>query len=249
VTGGGDGHSVAAKAHFHGHEDGAVHGCGVFEGVGPFLPRPPFSVSARAISSTTRVCSAGVVEWGDVPTWVQAAATVSLFAAAVVAGWYTHRIYKIEKLRDDRIAQERRAHQANRVAAWVEIQSEQCVIANLSNLPIYYVTLVYAVVDDHGYRHLGSVRGFEILPPGTATRPVPQEIRGSDLWAQINDGISRQESALRVQVHFVDSAGQHWVRNYNGGLEDKDNEDISLDREFGDVSIPPRSPSDEIAES
>jgi hypothetical protein len=190
-----------------------------------------------------------VVEWGDVPTWIQAAASVVLLIAAVVAGWYTHRIYNVERRRDDRFDRERRAHQASQVAAWADIPAKLCVVKNSSTLPIYYVALVYAVVDDRRYHRLGSVRAFELLPPGTATRPIPDEIRDSALWAQINDGLSRYESALRVRVDFVDAAGQHWTRDYDGRLKDGSNEEVRHDRDFGDFIIAqPESATGETSE-
>src|SRR4051794_1763884 len=54
----------------------------------------------------------GAVNWGDVPTWVQAATSTAALIAASIAVMFSVRTYKIERAREaraERLAEERRA--------------------------------------------------------------------------------------------------------------------------------------------
>jgi hypothetical protein len=111
-----------------------------------------------------------VIDWGDVPTWIQAMGT--LFAlVAIVAAW---KVLGVERRRDaERQAAEERA-QAAKVAAWPSVVRSDpadpgsapawgAAVRNASDLPIYQVHVEYQPIAP-GRSQMAVIS--EVVPPG-----------------------------------------------------------------------------------
>ena len=167
---------------------------------------------------------------GDIPTWL-------LTLAAVVAGWYTHRIYKIESGRDQERADERRAEQASRIAAWIEMRqgippaqrdqmrpfSEQypghyCVLRNASDLPVYNVMLSYRFRRSDGSEDLPGADDplRPVLPPGEQPLKLGWDVLGR--WEQPHDV---HYISMQVRLVFTDASRRAWCREFDGRLVDR----------------------------
>jgi hypothetical protein len=165
-----------------------------------------------------------MVDWGDVPGWIQAGATVALLVAAVIAGVLASRIYKIESARDRRYAEERQKDQASLVSAWVERRDSALllgegaagpghflILKNASVLPVYDVSVRYFIPEASKFVEHSHPIG--LLVPGERAeriaRPADAELGKLKLM----------HSSLRVHLSFIDSHGQRWQRPPDGGLE------------------------------
>lgn len=163
------------------------------------------------------------MDWGDVPTWVNAGVTFIALCAAVVAVRRSGALLRVEQgrdhQRDEREAEQRnaaeRAEQADRVAAWLvrdpsrpsaSLADPNPVTANVMNeshLPVYDVELEFDGAFGFAKANLGT------LPPGSAVLDPPQEVRR-------DDGTTTDE--LSLTVTFRDSAGRVWHRDEEGRL-------------------------------
>lgn len=170
--------------------------------------------------------SVAAVDWGDVPTWISALATIAAFLAALLAVRASWNVLTLERAREDRAeAQElerqraaERAEQADHIAAWSYWAEPQmlrrtgwgALVVNESGLPIYDVTAAFFGPD-------GSHRGDgsqSVVPPGQNFIPWP-----GGLTREGGDGASREQgSDFRVAVAFRDAAGRTWHRDQNGVL-------------------------------
>lgn len=119
-----------------------------------------------------------MIAWGDVPTW-----TATL--AAVAAGIYAARVFKLERDRDTAVEQAARQELASAVSAWISAevapmkdQDGRIVgharvvnanIANVADRPVY-------ALEAWTLRVRGEPQHFGVLPPQTTHR-----IRMSDL--------------------------------------------------------------------
>jgi hypothetical protein len=95
-----------------------------------------------------------VIDWGDVPTWVGAVATVLALVAAAIAAVFAGRAYGIESRRDAVAAADRKAavdeqlrSQASRVVIWLKDNVAPpsgpfgVMYANTSGLPVFDVNI------------------------------------------------------------------------------------------------------------
>src|SRR5689334_11831407 len=107
------------------------------------------------------------MDWGDVPTWVQAIATLLALIAAGAAASAAWQVLAVERKRDvdrQQVEDERRAAeargQADRVAAWPSTSpTEQNAppppqqgvsIRNASELPVYNVRVFFERLNGAG---------------------------------------------------------------------------------------------------
>lgn len=156
-----------------------------------------------------------MVNWGDVPTWIQAGATVLLLIAASVAGWYTHRIYKIESGRDERHEDERRA-QASKVAGWVV--GNVTKLRNASDLPVYDLIVEYVARYERNREPVPiGMQKTPLLVPGEEPMFVPSQV-----WDKWREAPKKEGAAVLVRIDFRDSSGQRWRREHDGRLQDLD---------------------------
>ena len=166
----------------------------------------------------------GAVQWGDVPTWIGAVATVGALAGAAVAAGIAYRLYRIESTRDQEAANERRRAQATRISGWYGLttyredlprsksrQFWKATVRNASDLPVYDVRIEFRkTVTRDGAPPEGAVPGHKdipVLPPGT------EQLDGPD------DG--RDYS---VALRYRDAAGVVWYRDAQGLLAEVENQ-------------------------
>lgn len=195
-------------------------------GAGQF-PHPPSevrdgvyvsSVGASGDRSGT-LLSVNNIDWGDVPTWITAAATVAALVAAVLAVRASWQVLKLEAQRENRAEQaeaerrsrEDRADQADLVAVWPAGYSG-AVIRNGSALPIYRVTVTY--VTSAGEVHESTE--VDVVPPGEREAPWPPDAQTPDDEGNVTFNFDLVHA--RNGIRFVDSAGRRWHRDGNGVL-------------------------------
>lgn len=157
----------------------------------------------------------GVIDWGDVPTWL---ATIG----AGVAVWFASRAYAAEVARDRRAENLLAQGQAARVAAWADEafdyggQNEfgretipRVFLRNASELPAYDVLLFSYVFDWRAPQDKTPSGKWTVglLPP--TTDPVKR------LPLEDADGTSHQ-----YVMQFRDAAGRTWHRDLSGVLRE-----------------------------
>jgi hypothetical protein len=163
------------------------------------------------------------VQWGDVPTWIGAVATVGALAGAAVAAGIAYRLYRIESTRDQEAANERRRAQATRISGWHGLttyredlpgpksrQFWKATVRNASDLPVYDGRVEFRkTATQDGAPPVGAVpshKDIRVLPPGTEQLDGP-------------DGDSDYSVALR----YRDAAGVVWYRDAQGFLTEVEN--------------------------
>jgi hypothetical protein len=171
------------------------------------------------------------MDWGDVPTWVNAGVTLLALGAAALAVRHARReadaateALKIEQERDrlreaeaaERRKDAERAEQADLVAAWLvrdpsrltaSLADPNPVTANVENgsrLPVYDVELEFFGPPGFAKVNLGT------LPHGKAVIDPPPEVRRED-------GTTTDD--LNLTLTFRDTAGRVWYRDEHGMLD------------------------------
>jgi hypothetical protein len=133
-----------------------------------------------------------------------AVGTVGAFILAFVLLLREHR-REAERTEDERRAQ------AARISAWVEAYRSQegtrqlaFHVHNASDMPIYEVELPLPARDDEDQ----STEFVGLVPPGqTVRRPAP------------NDWLRSYADPEPIQIEFLDSSGQRWIRDEQGTLD------------------------------
>ena len=171
------------------------------------------------------------LNWGDVPTWITALATIlALIAAvwAVRASWSVLRLEqqredRAEKAEEERREQVHRAAQADAVAGWIHrldavyhdvagtLETPPiwgAKIVNVSLLPVYDVKVGFHRPNG---RRLADV-DYGLLPPGETFVASPVNLAIEDPVGPGN------EKSVRVEVEFRDTAGRVWLRDRYGLL-------------------------------
>jgi hypothetical protein len=114
------------------------------------------------------------LDWGDVPTWIGAVATMLAFIAAWVAARAAWRVLELERTRDRLRREVEDRVQADRVAAWPSLGPSNpddpdspevwgATVRNASELPVYQVKVEF--------QSISPTRGtrmviFELVVPG-----------------------------------------------------------------------------------
>lgn len=171
------------------------------------------------------------VEWGDVPTWVNAAVTGAALWAAYRAVKASGQMLKIEQKRDakrdaedrDRRQQAEAAEQADKVAAWPEERPDEfgkfaeptewgTRLVNGSALPVYNVESRQHAPDG---KVLWSTADHVLAPtdPEGKFHSWPGRVREVDGV----DGPVPPELCT-VSISFRDSGGRRWKRDLDGRL-------------------------------
>jgi hypothetical protein len=162
--------------------------------------------------------------WGDIPSWVEALATVGAFVAATIAVRHSWSLLKIERANqharttedDRRQLEAERSEQADLVAAWPSRgNARNITIENGSSLPIYDVALAFV-------NRAGDQRGLDIqdvLPPGKHTTYFPSEnIKQDPVTGEVLYDENEQPENYRVLIRFRDAGGRIWQRDQFGVL-------------------------------
>ncbi|MGL5823427.1 MAG: hypothetical protein ACRCYU_00970 [Nocardioides sp.] len=163
------------------------------------------------------LCSLPTLDWGDVPSWIAAIATLG---ALVAAGWAVKKAsdtFKLELKRDsERQAHDEQAEQADLIAAWSAWLKPDdtrmragwgALIVNGSPLPVYEATIeLYGPVGD-----LRVSQPKNLLPPGDTPLIWNTTIFKDDEHVSFGQ-------YLQVALKFRDSAGRLWHRDRHGQL-------------------------------
>ncbi|GAA2884482.1 hypothetical protein GCM10010472_48290 [Pseudonocardia halophobica] len=162
------------------------------------------------------------MDWGSVPDWFSAIATVGALGAAVFAGRAAYGQLKLlENENADRQRLERQADAAG-VALWVRVGTEDKLplvrYINQSGKPIYDLT-IWIDTPAHRFRVHRAVAGPSSEPrrmrQGTAElRSIAERVDYGPDWAGLLNG-----AQLRCASRFRDSANQWWLRGFDGTLE------------------------------
>jgi hypothetical protein len=169
---------------------------------------------------------------GDLPTWIQAVATVLALIAASIAAVAAWRVLEVERRRDDERRQfedERRATdertQAERVAAWPSlVRSDPAdpaspaewsgTIRNASDLPVYQVGIEFEPIGGGGL----TVYMFEVVPPGSWSLNRDRVLYpGGELQVRQEVG-DLPDRTFVIALRFTDAANRVWRRDRYGVL-------------------------------
>lgn len=187
------------------------------------------------------------MNWGDVPTWIAAIATVAAVIIATIAGVFAKRaagaaqaaadtslkLLGVEQKREDRQDRqererheaEERNHQAALVAAWQDPYEAGAVLHNQSKLPIrdVAVTFVNQMTRARYERPIEPVMG-----PGKAILDWPDALE-ADLEPGPRDQVQMMAEArsFAVEVTFRDTRGFTWLLDGEGYLH-HERTDVSL---------------------
>jgi len=162
------------------------------------------------------------VQYGDVPTWISALASIAALSFAAAATVVAVRVYKIESRRD-RVAaaearrrdEEARRSQAVLVSGWwgsdpgVSAQKAGAFVRNASDAPVYNVTI--AVLDPVIPDSVATL-SVPVIPPADA--PGFYQVAGNSQVLDTDDG------EHRVELSFTDAAGMRWIRDQRGRLSE-----------------------------
>jgi hypothetical protein len=203
------------------------------------------------LSALAGVALTTVLSWGswrltgrppsELPSWLEAWATLIGVGAAIVAGFYAARAFGLESQREQRWEGNQRASQAALIAAWPaglslgtrpsiddvftkedpeEIVGAHALLRNASPLPATEVEVDFWLVPMDGTsvgrdrRLLGSER-LAYLPPTQDNLRVDLNLTAKPHRRTPSE---IEQSELRVEVHFRDAAGQVWSRDAIGQL-------------------------------
>lgn len=175
----------------------------------------------------------------DVAQWIMAGASVTTLIAAVGAAVFAAGAYDVETRREKRALDAEEKSQAERVAAWAEV--DRVVIAdhgeslavhwslvtrNASDLPVYGMDIeATCLVKMPGRIRSRKVEKYVgLLPPGTnRVSPDPIQIRLSakqralDIFEQ--DSLAAMSRAtIFIEVTFRDAGDRAWRRDSSGVL-------------------------------
>lgn len=168
------------------------------------------------------LASVAGVQYGDLPTWISAVASLAALAFAAAATVAAIRVYRIESGRDRIAAAEtrQREEQARRsqavlVSGWWggdphgRRPRAGALIRNASDAPVYQVTI--SVLDP-------------VVPDSSATLSVPvvppSETPGFYPVPDAGPGSAAVQGEQRVELSFTDAAGLRWLRDQRGRLSE-----------------------------
>ncbi|WP_158647828.1 hypothetical protein [Nocardioides houyundeii] len=177
----------------------------------------------------------------ELPSWLEAWATLIGVGAAIVAGFYAARAFGLESQREHRWEEAQRASQAALIAAWPaglslgtrssieDVYTEEdpeaivgarALLRNASALPAtevevdFWLVLMDETSVGRDRRLLGSER-LAYLPPTQENLPVSLDLTAKPHGRTPSEV---EHSELRVEVRFRDAAGQVWSRDAIGQL-------------------------------
>lgn len=189
-----------------------------------------------------------MADWGDVPGWIEAVATVLAAGFAAVAVVYAYRALRIEQRRDALRDQMDLRAQAELVTAWPVADAHAPVVAleifNASNAAIYNVDawLVREAIPPVDFN-------YPVLPPQHKELVTLDDLEVAKLGLAVSKGVAgpnAQWVAARKLIHrtravvaFTDSAGRRWTRDRDGILHAGDRGPADEGSAVADVDPPP----------
>lgn len=177
---------------------------------------------------------------GSISDWVAALATTGALVAAMIAARYAAGVLRIEQAREERVEKDRRAEQANRVAAWPDhvlydlgdqdelsgevtrtsVRGAIVMLRNMSDVPVTRLSLRLFVEhpDRDGTGLCVGQADLDLLPPTDEPIRVAVE-RGEDTPpVLVPPEVLRREFPMHVTIMFRDWQGRDWVRDHTSGL-------------------------------
>lgn len=179
--------------------------------------------------STTAWWIAGrpVSEW---PAWMEAGATLAAVGAAIVAGFYAARAFRLEFQRERRWEETQRSAQASLVAAWpggsgmstenhqAYYNSLSATIRNASELPVTDVQLNFYMITDSRQEDDGAlIAGYktDYIPPSTAVPINITPLKPSEGGVVI---AHEKRPKVMVELTFRDTSSVEWIRTVRNEL-------------------------------
>lgn len=167
------------------------------------------------------------IDWGDFPTSLLVGVT---FFTVICAG----KILGIERKRDQKRVEVERQAQASLVSAWTESSSEtpdvprasnyfvRALVCNGSGQPIYKINVKWYQGDEIIYKNevdlIPPQRKHPLrLPTAEFCKVLGQEENASALT---NDNARSVAESLRIEITFMDTRSQRWIRGRDGLLMD-----------------------------
>ena len=153
----------------------------------------------------------GALQQGDLPSWIEALATVAAVAAALFAGYYAKRLNDIEDKRDVERFRADWRRQAEQVSAWMGLRFSQL------DLPIGKAVWIRSVSDQPVY----AVASWMIYPNRRVRVDHPELVLAPGAPnSDIVIDAPKTQDPLGVAVQFRDSAGRWWRRDETGILHE-----------------------------
>ena len=166
-----------------------------------------------------------MIDWGSVPDWISAAATVAALLAASYAARVGYRQLKVLEVQEQDRQRAERIRDASRVAVWVRVDEVRALpelrYVNASGMPIYDLSL-WVVTPGHTFRVVYVVDGpaaeSKTMVRGTADlqRQITERAYGPD-WTHL-----LKSGRLVCAVTFRDSVNRTWFRDFHGRLTEVD---------------------------
>lgn len=170
------------------------------------------------------------LNWGDVPAWILILVSVAGVIAAVFAGIYASRIYRIERKRDLNQQQREDKFQAELISAWAEFVSDSPSqnanfslapkVQNLSSQPIYDLLFFWNFKGSSIHQDTANV-----IPPNSPyTWNIPiQVFNGNYSVLEGRSGMTFPEAShimkeSRLSIEFSDAENRRWKRDQQGKL-------------------------------
>lgn len=150
-------------------------------------------------------------EWGTVPDWVEALATVVAAGAAIGAGRWALRLLEVEQRRDERLEEERRREQASHVGAYIDA-ARIVHIVNASKQPVHDLNVRVDIV---GRKHPIEFP-YTLGPSKEWPEELKDQARDDFNAALVADGAPPS----RLEMAFTDGQGVRWRRELNGRLSE-----------------------------
>lgn len=150
--------------------------------------------------------------WGDIPTWISAAATVGLLIGAIVTARYAIKAFRKQAeevaalvAENNRQAAERRRAQASSVFIGLPIRGIRLVqpsAQNASSFPVHDAQFWY-----YGPDGLSDPDDLGMIMPG------PVGLNGKQM--------RYEEAVERTILTFRDAEGIRWIRRADGTLQEQ----------------------------
>lgn len=202
----------------------------------------PRKILLTAIAGVMLTVAASCGAWwlldrpsSEIPSWIEAGATVVGVGAAITAGFYAARAFLLEFQRERRWEEQQQSAQASLIAAWpgehytepmgnvYRIYGAEAHVRNASPLPAsrikiaFHVSYFDAQGEFEGIDVLGTTE-LAYLPPDEKPRRVVyfshHHTDGKTLPIRSEGG----RTELSIETFFRDSSGAGWFRNLDGRL-------------------------------
>lgn len=177
---------------------------------------------------------------GTISDWVAALATTGALVAAAIAARYAAGVLMIEQRREERAEGDRRAEQANRVAAWPDrvlyhwgdqdessgelfptaVLGAKVKLRNGSDVPVTRLSLNLIVEhpDRDGRSLCIASANLDLLAPTAEPIEIAVQRADDSAPALVSPEVLGRELPMHVTITFRDWQGRDWVRDHTSGL-------------------------------